>query len=345
MPPKAFSADSAKGSKVVYVQGFPPRADALFVFKTYFDSDDLHHTVVEIHTATRNITGVAWIELDSVDSATDVVKRLDGQSHVDIRDRTSRMLTASLSKRAPPPKGLARLSDWRKEREDMVASRTVEISNLSTEDPRSSLDRLMKLVEARNDEAEDPEHTFDIEHLEITAPGTALVQFAAEYTAELAVDAFSGMYWQEATVYIKFVPDSTIDQFFATVIKEKTASKKASDQLAAANAYLQAMDQMEAPSDAGSPPDVDELSGRISSLEIEMESVDVRIDNLAYAATKEDVRKAFARKDLEVTKVVLKKGFAWVGLPSQYDAERAVKVMTGRRIKGRALEVEMAKKE
>ena len=306
MPSKTL-ADSAttKELKVVYVQGLPPSADALFVYKTYFDRDQVRDNVVEIHTATRNDAGVAWVELTTAEAAQNLSQQLDGQDHVDAHDHTSRKLTASMSKRAPPPKGLARLSDWKKEREEMVASRTISLSNLSVEDTRSSLDKLMKLLEERNDEADDPEDTFDIEHLEVTSPTTALVQFAAEYTAELAVDVFSGTYWDGSTVYIKFVPDSSVDQYFATVNREKIASKKA-DQLAAANAYLQEVNGLESSPGLDSPPSADGLSCRLSSLGLEDERVDVRIDNLAYNATKEDVKKAFAKKDLEVSILISK---------------------------------------
>jgi len=67
---------------------------------------------------------------------------------------------------------------------------------------------------------------------------------------------------------------------------------------------------------------------------------DVRVDNVPYAAQKSELQDLF--KGFEVTKVVLKKGYGFVGLASLKDAQSASSRLGGRKVLGRTVSVKVA---
>ncbi|KAF2795768.1 hypothetical protein K505DRAFT_335733 [Melanomma pulvis-pyrius CBS 109.77] len=72
---------------------------------------------------------------------------------------------------------------------------------------------------------------------------------------------------------------------------------------------------------------------------------DVRVDNLNPYATRNDVKEAFKTSGFDVSKVVLKDKFAWVGgFSSQDEAQRAVRLVNGKKIRGWGVRLSMAQK-
>jgi RNA recognition motif-containing protein len=66
---------------------------------------------------------------------------------------------------------------------------------------------------------------------------------------------------------------------------------------------------------------------------------DVRVDNIAYSAKKTDLRDFF--KGFDVTKVVLKKGYSFVGFNSLKDAQSAATRLGGKKMLGRSVSVKV----
>lgn len=71
----------------------------------------------------------------------------------------------------------------------------------------------------------------------------------------------------------------------------------------------------------------------------------VRVDNLHPNAMRNDVKEAFKASGFNVSKVVLKAKFAWVGgFSSQDDAQRAVRLIHGKKIRGWVVRLSMTQK-
>lgn len=66
---------------------------------------------------------------------------------------------------------------------------------------------------------------------------------------------------------------------------------------------------------------------------------DVKVENLSYSAKKPDVRDLF--NGFEVSKVIVKKGYAFVGLPTLKDAQSAESRLSGRKLLGRTVSVKV----
>jgi len=74
------------------------------------------------------------------------------------------------------------------------------------------------------------------------------------------------------------------------------------------------------------------------------------VGNLSYSVTDEDLRQAFSEfGEVQSASIITdklsgqSKGFAFVEMPNNSEADKAIKALNGRDIKGRALKVNQAK--
>jgi hypothetical protein len=71
------------------------------------------------------------------------------------------------------------------------------------------------------------------------------------------------------------------------------------------------------------------------------QSYDVVLKNLAYQAADQDLRRLF--NDFKVTRITIKSGIAFVGLPSVPEQQRAIRQLNQRRVLGRLVTVEASR--
>jgi len=78
--------------------------------------------------------------------------------------------------------------------------------------------------------------------------------------------------------------------------------------------------------------------------------MNIYVGNLSYEVTEEDLQTAFAEFGEVVSCKIIKdqysgksKGFGFVEVPDRIEAEKAIKGLDGKEVKGRALKVNMAK--
>ncbi|ORY12442.1 hypothetical protein BCR34DRAFT_600657 [Clohesyomyces aquaticus] len=194
------------------------------VFGSEFAGEsNLCDQVVEVYMTPWNIYGKAWEEFDSAEAARECVKTFDKyyRHHMGSVHAVGRHISATLAPSPSSDTEMLLLSDFRLEHEAIVRSRTPEITNLNDDHTRWSQNDLLNQVEEWNANPDEPEDEFYVEGVEIMGAGTALVQFAARHSADIAVESFNGEYWKTATIYVKYIPDEVKDDILAARKKEK----------------------------------------------------------------------------------------------------------------------------